>query len=95
MFVSTNVVFMEKGFLLKDSRSKVELGEFQDAQIYANHLTGPEAVIHCDEEIVDPFEAQALRMTSRTLTVPKRYGFIISEQKDVLLIEDDEPTNEY
>ena len=95
MFVSKHVVFMEKGFLLKDSRSKVELGEFQDAQTEADHLTGLEAVIHCDEETVDPSEAQALRMTSRTLTVLKRYGFIISEKKDVLLIEDDEPTNEY
>ena len=33
-----------------------------------------------------------LRRTSRIRTVLKRHGFLISEQKDVLLIENDEPT---
>ena len=32
------------------------------------------------------------RRTSRIRSIPKRYGFLISEQKDVLLIENDEPT---
>ena len=32
------------------------------------------------------------RKTSRIRSVPERYGFLISEQKDVLLIENDEPT---
>ena len=32
------------------------------------------------------------RRTSRIRSVPERYGFLISEQKDVLLIENDEPT---
>ena len=30
--------------------------------------------------------------TSRIRSVPERYGFLISEQKDLLLIENDEPT---
>ena len=33
-----------------------------------------------------------LHRTSRIRSVPERYGFLISEQKDVLLIENDEPT---
>ena len=33
-----------------------------------------------------------LRRTSRIRTLPKRDGFLISEQKGVLLIEDVEPT---
>ena len=33
-----------------------------------------------------------LHWTSRIRTIPERYGFLINEQKDVLLIENDEPT---
>ena len=32
------------------------------------------------------------RRTSRIRSVSERYGFLISEQKDLLLIENDEPT---
>ena len=49
-------------------------------------------VIHSNEEIVDHSKAQALRRTSRIRTRTERYGFLIIEQKDVLLIEDDKPT---
>ena len=31
-------------------------------------------------------------MSSRIYIVPERYGFLINEQNDVLLLEDDEPT---
>ena len=55
-------------------------------------ITEPEAIIHEDELAVDPSEAQALYRTSRIHTLPTKYGFLISEQKDVLLIENDEPT---
>ena len=41
VFVSKHVVFMEKEFLLEDSRSKIELGEVQNAQTDVDHLTGP------------------------------------------------------
>ena len=33
-----------------------------------------------------------LRRTSIIRSIPERYGFLISEHKDVLLIENDEPT---
>ena len=93
MFVSKHAVFLEKEFLLReDSGSKVELSEVQDALTDASHLTEPEAVIHDDELIADSSKTQVFRRTSRIRFVPKRYGFLISEQKDVLLIENDEPT---
>ena len=41
---------------------------------------------------VDPSKIQEHRSTSRIRIVPKKYGFLISEQRDVFLIEDDEPT---
>ena len=92
VLVLKHVVFMEKKSLLEDTGSKVELGEVQSAQTYVDHSTGAEVVIHSDEEIVVPFETQALHRVSRTRTVLERYGFLISEQGDVKLIEDDEPT---
>ena len=93
LFVSKHVVFLEKEFLLReDNGSKVELSEVQDALTVASHLNEPEAVIHDDELIVDSSKTQVFRRTIRVRSVPKRYGFLISEQKDVLLIENDEPT---
>ena len=44
------------------------------------------------EIAANPLEAQALRRSSRIRVVPKRYGFLISKQNVVLLIEDNEPT---
>ena len=38
------------------------------------------------------YEAQVLYRTSRICTLPEIYGFLISEQMDELLIEDDEYT---
>ena len=92
VFISKHVVFIEKEILLEDSGSKVELREVQNTQTDATHLIGPQAVIHSHKETVDPFEAQVLRKTGRTRTVQERYGFLINEQRDVLLIGDDEPT---
>ena len=52
----------------------------------------PEVEIHRDEITTDPFEEQAFCRLSKVRIVLERYGFFISEQDDVLLIEDDEPT---
>ena len=92
VFVSKDVVFMEKKFLLEDSGIKVELREVQNAQTDVDHLTGYEVVIHIDEGTIDLFEAQAFYRTTRTHTIIERYGFLIGEQKNILLIEDDKPT---
>ena len=93
MFVSKHVVFLDKEFILREnSGSKVEFGEVQDALTEASHMTKPEVLIQEDELATDPSEAQALRRTSRVCTLPEIYGFLINEQKDVLLTEDDEPT---
>ena len=93
LFVLKHVVFLEKEFLLgEDSGSKVEISEVQDALIDASHLNKPEAVIHNDEFIADSSKTQVCHRTSRIRSVPERYGFLISEQKDVLFVENDEPS---
>ena len=87
LFVSKHVVFLEKEFLLREDRgSKVQLSDVQDALTDASHLTEPGVVIHDDELIADSFKTQVFRRTSRIRSVLERYGFLISEQKDVLLI---------
>ena len=55
-------------------------------------MTEPKVVIHDDELIAGSSKTQVFRRTSRIRSVLERYGFLISEQKDVLLIENDEPT---
>ena len=93
LFVSKLAVYLEKEFLLReDSGSKVELSEVQDALTDTTYLTEPKAVIHDDELITDYSKTQVFHKTSRIRFVLERYGFLISEQKDVLLIENDEPT---
>ena len=82
--------FLEKDFLLREaSASNVKLGEVQDAFIDASHLGKPKDVIHENELVANPSKAQAFRRISRICTLPKRYGFLISEQKEVLLIKED------
>ena len=93
LFVSKHVVFLEKEFLLReDSGSKVELSEVQDALTNTYHLTELEVVIHDDELIANSSKIQVIRRTSRIHSIPERYRFLISEQKKVLLIENDVPT---
>ena len=47
----------------------------------------------CHNELATyPSESQAPCRTSRICTFPEGYGFLISEQNDILLIKDDEPT---
>ena len=92
LFVSKNP-FLEKEFILReDNERKVELSEVQDTLIDTSHLTESEAIIHDDELTVNYSKTQVFHRISRMRTVLKRYGFLISEQKYVLLIENDEPT---
>ena len=52
MFVSKNVVFLEKEFLLNgNSGSKVELDEVHDPQINMDQPIDPESITHGDELI--------------------------------------------
>ena len=89
LFASNHVVFLEKEFLLReDNGRKVELS-VQDALTDAFHLTEPEAIIHDDELVADFSKTQVFCRISRIRSVLERY---VSEQKDVLLIENDEPT---
>ena len=53
----------------------------------------PQLSTHTDEIITKPLDAPLLRRSGRLHPIPESYGFLISESKDVMLIQDDEPTS--
>ena len=55
--------------------------------------TDPESITHGDEIIGEPVEIQAPWYSTRVRTVPERYGFLMDQDKDVTVVENDEPTN--
>ena len=92
VFVSKHAVFLEKEFLSKEaSGSKFELSEVEDAQTNEQQLIQPEQVTHRDDVTVTTSDTHEIRRSSRIRHVPERYGFLITEHNDVLLIEDHEP----
>ena len=94
VFVSKHAIFLEKEFLLKeDSGSKIELDEVHDPQIDMDQPTDPESITHGDELIDEPVETQAPRRSTRVRTVPEKYGFLVDQDKDVTVVENDEPTS--
>ena len=94
MFVSKNVVFLEKEFLLNEnSGSKIELDEVHDPQMDIDQPIEPTSISHGDEVIEEPMETQAPRRSTRVRTVPEKYGFLVDQDKDVTLIERNESVN--
>ena len=55
--------------------------------------TDPESITHGDEIIDKPVETQAPRCSTRVRTVPEKYGFLVDQDKDVIVVENDEPSN--
>ena len=53
----------------------------------------PQLITHIDEIIIEPIDTPLLHKSSRLRLILERYGFLISESKDVMLIQDDEPTS--
>ena len=94
VFVLRNAVFLEKEFLLKeDSGSKIELDEVHDPQIEIDQPINPESITHTDEVIGEPDVTQAPRRSTRVCTLPERYGFLVDQDEDVTVVENDEPTS--
>ena len=79
---------MEKEFLSKGvSGSNVHLEEIRDTQ-EDTPTTHEEP-----QDIVEPIqETLPLRRSDRERRIPQRYLLLISEQHDILLLDNDEPT---
>ena len=94
MFVSKHAVFLEKEFLLEEaSGSKIELGKVQEPQMKADQPTCPDLICHTDEVIGESIETQTLRRSIRVWTIQERYRFLVDQDNDVTMIEDNEPTS--
>ena len=90
VFVAWNVVFLEREFISKGtSGSKVQLEEVREPQ---DNIELP-VDTHSQQTIVDtPPIAQNLRRYDRIRHEPERYGFLVTDNHDVLLVDQNEPT---
>ena len=82
--ISRHVVFLEKEFILNgDSGSSFDLDDVEDDEVIEDEHE--ESVEHTHQE------TQELRRSGRIRQAPIRYGYLI-EQDDDHVIENDEPT---
>ena len=91
VFVARNGVFLEREFISKRvSGSKTSLEEVQEPQV----ATEPSLEIIQDSQPVveSTYSAQGPRRSSRIHHEPKRYGFLITDDKTIELVDQDEPT---
>ena len=90
VFVARNGVFLEREFISKGtSGSKVQLEEVREPQ---DNIELPMDT-HSQQTIVDtPPIAQNLRRSDRIRHEPERYGFLVTDNHDVLLVDQNEPT---
>ncbi|VFQ80902.1 unnamed protein product [Cuscuta campestris] len=91
VFVARNGVFLEKEFLsIATSGRKIELEEIRDDE----ETTAPVLEHELEEQTVVPQNAQDTqepRRSNRLRTQPERYGFLLTFEGDVMLIDQDEP----
>ena len=92
MFVARNGAFLEREFISKrTSGSIVQLEEIQDPQTSIVLSMEPQL----DQQvIVKPIQVlKGLRRSDRTRQIPVRYGFLITDNNDVLIMDQSEPTS--
>ena len=91
MFVARNGVFLEREFISKRvNGSKTSLEKVQEPQV----ATEPSLEILQDSQLVVELisSVQGSRRSSRIHHEPKRYGFLITDDKTIELVDQDEPT---
>jgi hypothetical protein len=92
VFVARTGVFLEREFISNGTtKRKVELEEIQDPQTnepMMEHEEIPQVVVEGEST----HETQDLRRSSRTRLEPERYGFLVTPNEFVLLLDQDEPT---
>ena len=91
MFVGRNGVFLERDFISKRvSGSKTSLEEVKEPQV----STEPSMETLQDSQPVVELttSAQGPRRSNRIHLEPKRYGFLVTDNKTIELVDKDEPT---
>ena len=92
VFVARNGIFLEREFISKrNSGSRIQLEEVEEPQI----TDEPSMEIQSDSQQVVESEpvTQAPRRSDRIRQEPERYGFLITDNHDVMLMDQDEPTS--
>ena len=91
VFVARNGVFLEREFISKRvSGSKTSLEEVQEPQV----ATEPSMEILQDSQPVVELtsSSQGQQRSSRIHHEPKRYGFLVTDDETIELVDHDEPT---
>ena len=102
VFVARTGVFLEKEFISRrTSGTNVKLEEIQEphdniTDIEMEPEQAPQDVVEPEPQIVEEQspaqETQPMRRSVRTHREPQRYGFLMTQHGDVMLMEQDEPT---
>ncbi|KAK8506671.1 hypothetical protein V6N12_038490 [Hibiscus sabdariffa] len=89
VFVARTSVFLEKEFLSKKGNGRnIELEEVQQQQVHEPEVEETPQVV---EENSTDLETQPLRRSTRERHEPERYGFLVTNHGDVILVDQDEP----
>ena len=91
VFVARNAVFLEKEFLLKEiSGSTMQLEEVQETQ---ENVSVPIDEVQHDESamVADQHDEPQPRRSILARRTPDKYTLLITGQKDILLLDNEEP----
>ncbi|KAL4324674.1 hypothetical protein GQ457_11G025050 [Hibiscus cannabinus] len=89
VFVARTRVFLEKEFLTNSEKGRnIELKEVQQQQDIEPEVEGISQTV---EENPNDLETQPLRRSTRERYEPERYGFLVTNHGDVILVDQDEP----
>ncbi|KAI5436310.1 hypothetical protein KIW84_022689 [Lathyrus oleraceus] len=92
VFIARTGVFLEKDFISKGiSGRKVQLKEIPESQSIDTPMEEleQETQVVVEEQLVQVEQDQ--RRSDRIRHIPERYGYLITDQGDVLLMDQDEP----
>ena len=92
VFVAQNAIFLEREHISKEiSGNKVHLEEIQAPQRSIESVMETQQV---SQDVVEPTQVtQDLRRSSRICQNPERYGFLVTDNHDVILMDHDEPAS--
>ena len=91
VFVTRKTVFLKKEFIFKkENGSKVQLQEIQEPQ---NPIEDKMEVDSDSQRVVESESTtQEPRRSGRIRHEPERYGFLVTDDKDLILVDQNEPT---
>jgi hypothetical protein len=92
VFVARNGFFLEREFISKGNSGRtIDLKEVEDPQ--SSNVTNMDTQLDQPEEVAPEVIPQEQRRSDRTRQPPMRYGFLVSENNDVIVVDKNEPTS--